>query len=436
MRKIIYFILFCFILIWTYNLFINNFIVLEKVEEEPYKGIIKIWDVPWDNISKNNYYRWLQEKIKAFERQNPGVYIELTTIDKDSLNLSMEDNNILEDMPDIIPINSHFSNFNRLEALDQYFTKDELEQFKYHVLKSTTYNDELIAIPIGISTNVIYINLDKFHGRGVSPPINGNWTYEEFVDTLKQLTYDSDEDGIIDEYGFIGSIGNNNYDIWGIILSDGSELINSKRMEYNFYGEKAIKGLEKVIDLKEKHKVVPDYFGIINEKDAWEMFYKDQKAAVAIGGAWKSDYLEQLYQNGEGFNFDIAYYPTGDKGLPAVLSNDIVTYGIIKTEDSKKIKMCVKFLKYLTNESNQRSLENLSLFTVKRGIKDMYTENIKMKKIEENLVYTEYIPLLDNWIEIDAIIQENIRQSILGKKVSYEAIEDAKIEIDRFKNEN
>ena len=33
-----------FILIWTYNLFINNFIQLEQVEEDPYKGIIKIWD--------------------------------------------------------------------------------------------------------------------------------------------------------------------------------------------------------------------------------------------------------------------------------------------------------------------------------------------------------------------------------------------------------
>ena len=146
--------------------------------------------------------------------------------------------------------------------------------------------------------------------------------------------------------------------------------------------------------------MIPDYFGIINEKDAWEMFYKDQKVAVTIGGAWASNFLEKSYRSGEGFNFDIVYYPIGDKDLPVSLSNDIVSYGIINKGEPKKTVMCVKFLKYLTNESNQKSLEKIGLFTVKRGIKDMYMENIRMKKIEEALVYTEYIPFIDNWTEM------------------------------------
>ncbi|MCF6462444.1 ABC transporter substrate-binding protein [Clostridium sp. Cult1] len=437
MRKIISFVLLGFMLVWTYNLFINNFIILEEAEEEPYKGIIKLGNISWDSIGKGSHSGWLKERIQAFERRNPGVYIELTPIAKDSLNSSIKDNSLLiDDMPDIVPVDSNFRDFNILEPLDEYFSKEDLEEFKHHVLKSVRYKDCLIAIPIGISTNVMYINLDKFHERGVSPPVNGNWSYEEFVDTLKRLTHDSDEDGIIDEYGLITSIGNNNYDIWGIILSDGGELINYKRMEYNFYGEKAIKGLEKVIDLKEKHRVVPDYFGIINEKDAWEVFYKDQKVAITIAGVWASGFLEQLYRDGEGFNFDIVNYPMGDKELPVILSNDIVSYGIIKKEDPKKTDMCIKFLKYLTNESNQRSLEKLGLFTVKRGIKDMYIDNLKMKKIEESIDYTNYIPYVDNWVEIDAIVQEEIRKAILGEKASYEAIEDAKMEIDKLKNQN
>ncbi|GFN34358.1 ABC transporter substrate-binding protein [Tepidimicrobium xylanilyticum] len=436
MRKVISFIILCFIFIWTYNLFINNIITLEEVKEKPYKGIIRIWDKPWDSITKGNHQEWLREKIRTFERRNPGVYIELTTIDKDSLNSSLSDNNIsLADIPDIVPVNPNFRDFNILEPLDEYFTKEEVEQFKHQVLKSVKYNDSLVAVPIGVSTYVMYINLDKFNERGVSPPTNGNWTYEEFVDVLKKLTYDSDNDGITDEYGFIADIGNT-YHIWGIILSDGSELFNRKRIEYNFYGEKAIRGLEKVIDLKEKYRVVPDYFGIINEKDVWELFYKDQKIAIAINGAWASKYLDQLYGNGEGFNFDIANYPTGNKELPIVLSDQVISYGVIKKEDPKKTEMCVKFLKFLTNEFNQRSLEKLGLFTVNRGIKDMYMDNIKMKRIEESMVYTEYIPFMDNWEDIIAIVQEEIRNAILGKKASYEAIEDAKIEIDKIKNKN
>ena len=88
--------------------------------------------------------------------------------------------------------------------------------------------------------------------------------------------------------------------------------------------------------------------------------------------------------------------------------------------------------KLCPTDSNQKSLEEVGLFTVKRGVKDMYIDNPKMKKIEESLSYTHYIPFIDNWMEIDSIIQGEIRNAILGEKLSYEAIEDAKIEIEKL----
>ncbi|NLV76960.1 MAG: extracellular solute-binding protein, partial [Tissierellia bacterium] len=179
----------------------------------------------------------------------------------------------------------------------------------------------------------IYINIDKFNEIGISPPLDGDWTYEEFVDTLKQLTYDSNGDGVVDEYGFLAPIEANNYHIWGIMLSDGAQLIEPKRLEYSFYGEKALKGLEKLMDLKYKHRIVPDYFGIIGEKDAWKMFFEDQRVAAFATGSWALDILDKSYKEGNGFNFGVVNFPTGDKILPVILSSDIISYGVIKDED-------------------------------------------------------------------------------------------------------
>lgn len=436
MKKIITIILIGFILIWTYNLFIDDVIVLEEVEEEPYKGMIRIWDVPREDMNISSMYPWFQDKIRAFERGNAGVYIEYVRKDWESIYDAINGNVGEDEMPDIISVDSNFYDFNTLEPLEEYIDKDEIEGFKHQVLKAVTYNEQLVAIPVAMSTNVLYLNLDMFHKRGVSPPANGDWTYYEFVDSLEKLNYDTDDDGIIDQYGFITNIGSNCYNVWGIILSDGAEFINQKRVEYNFYGEKAIKGLKRVVDLRDEYNVVPDYFGIISKEDAWEMFYKDQKAATFITGVWAIDFLDELHKSGEGFSFDIVNFPKGDKNLPVVLSDDIVSYGIIDNEDTKKVKMCTKFLKYLTIDSNQRSLENIDLFTVKRGIDDMYSDNLNMKKVEESLAYTEYIPFIDNKVEIDAIIQEEIRKVILGQKSSPDAIENAKIEIDRLTNKN
>ncbi len=434
-KKIISIILVGFIVIWTYNLFIDNIIFKEKVEEEPYRGIIRIWDIQRSDVSTGSMYPWLKDRIRAFEKNNPGVYIEFIQTDMESIYDAIKGQTDEEELPDIIPVDSNFLYFDLLEPLDEYFNEKDIDGFKHQVLKSVTYEEKIVAVPVAMSTNVLYINLDKFHERGVSPPVNGSWTYEEFVDTLKQLNYDSDGDGIIDEYGFISYVGEGCYNIWSIILSDGAEFINPKRLEYNFYGEKAIKGLERLVRLKEE-KVVPDTFGTLSQNEAWEMFYKDRKAAAIITGAWANNFLDSLHKSGEGFNYDIASFPTGDKNLPIILSDDIFSYGVVKNEDSKKTAMCAKFLKFLTADSNQRSLEKVGLFTVKRGIDDMYLDNPKMKKIEESLVYTEYIPFIDNKKRIDEIVQREIFNAILGNKSSSDAIEDAKLEIDKLSNKN
>jgi len=437
MRKILSVVLIGFIVLWTYNIFIDNIIVLEKPEEEPYRGMIRILDISRPDMNINSTYSWMADKIRAFEKRNAGVYIEYVQADMESIYNAIVNGNVEEnEMPDIIPVDANFFDFNLLEPLDEYLKEDEIEEFKHQILKSVTYKDQIVAIPVAMSSNVMLINLDRFNERGVSPPLGGDWTYDEFVDTLKRLKYDSDGDGIIDEYGFISSIETNRYYIWPIILSDGGEFINPKRREYNFYGEKAIKGLEKVIALKEKYDVVPDYFGIIDERDAWQMFYQDRKAAIYITGAWAVRFLDSQYKSGEGFNFDVVNFPIGDKNLPVILSDDIIAYGVLKDEDPKKVEMCVNLLKHLTTERNQRTLETLGLFTVRRNIEDMYTDNPKMKKIEQILNYTIYVPFVDYKSEIDAIANEEIRKAIMGEKSSSEAIEDAKTEIDRLTNKN
>ncbi len=423
--------LLAFLIYWTYNMFFNDLFPIVEVEEEPYKGIINVWDYPRLNVETGSRYSWMEEKIKIFEKKHPGVYVKFTPMDWDvSQNLGEEFNQ--EDTPDIMPINNGFSQINMLEPLDDYFEDEELKFIKTQALKGSKYEGKMVAYPVALTTYSMYLNLDLFNKRGISPPSNGNWSYEEFVEILQKLTYTNEEEGIIDYFGFNSFITPGYYNLWGIILSDGAEIFNEKTNSYTFYGEKALGGLEKVIDLKEKYKVVPDYFGLMKEQECWEMFYKDKKVAVYPTGSWAVKVLEDLEEKGEGFNFDVANYPIGNINMPIVVGDGIISYGIIEQEDEKKREMCVKFLKSLTEDKNQRSLEEIGLFTVKKGIDDMYINNPKMKKIEESLSYTYYLPLRDDWMDIDKILQEEIKKAILGEKFSYEAIEDGKERIQQL----
>ncbi|KNF09149.1 extracellular solute-binding protein, family 1 [Gottschalkia purinilytica] len=440
-KKIISIILIIFIICWPiYALFfsIDNGVEDTKIEDEDsnWRGVIKLWDFPRLDVTTGSRYGWMQEKIKKFEAENPGVYIELQPIDWDKgpikLEVALETGNV----PDIAPIGTDYIYMNDkvLEPLDQYFDESDKKEFKYQALKSVMYNDKMWGVPFMMTTYGMYINLDLFKEKQVEPPVDGNWTYEEFVKKMKKLTYDSDNDGKIDQYGFHSFVKPNYYNIWGLILSDGAEIIKEDNDEYIFNGEKAVSGLNKVVDLKNKYKVTPEDFGVSNENKAWDMFCKDKKVASYIAGSWAVKVLDELNRSGEGFEYDIVNYPIGDKKLPVSLNNSVSAFGVFKQKDKEKLNMIIKFLKFLIEDETQKDLEKMGVFTVKSTIEDMYANNEKMKKMEDILSYTQTVPKHAKWKEVDRILQNQIRLSIIGEKSAEEALKEANKQITQLMN--
>ena len=434
-KKIIAIILILFIILWPiYNiLYVKGVFENDNAKENQWEGVITLWDYPRLNIENGSRYGWISEKIKRFERENPGVYIELEPIDWSKGPYKLEVGLKTGNLPDIAPVANDFAFMREdvLETLDNHFTEDEKEEFKYQALKSVTYDNKIWGFPTMMTTYGMFINLEIFRERGVEPPIDGNWTYEEFVEKMKMLTYDGDGDGEIDHYGFTSFIKPNYYNIWGILLSDGGEIIDSSG-NFSFNDEKAISGLEKVISLKNKHKVTPEDFGVLDENKAWQMFYKDKNVAVYPTGSWAVNVLESLYNNGEGFLFEVVNFPIGDSKVPLTLNNNVVSYGIFKQEDIGKLDMCVKFLKFINNEKYQRELEKLGMFTVKKTVKDMYKNNPNMKRSEDSLAYTKVIPRHKDFKEIDRILQSSIRMAIIGEKSSKDALDEADRAIEKI----
>lgn len=435
-KNILSALLLMFIVIWpTYLFFSHKYEEIKPKEDAtPWTGVISIWDYPRLNVHTGSRYGWIEEKIKKFEKKNPGVYIDFQPLDWNKGPIKLEVGLTTGTLPDIGPIGTDFAFMREdiLEPLDEYFTEDEKEKFKYQALRAVTYDNKMWGMPFMMTTYAMYINLDIFRQRGVEPPIDGNWTYEEFVEKMQKLTWDSKNDGKIDQYGFMSFVKPDYYNIWGFLLSDGAQIIDEDAGEYRFYGEKAITGLNKIVDLNQKHKVTPDDFGTVNENQAWEMFYKEKKVAVYPTGSWAVRVLNDLRSKGEGFDFAIANYPIGDKRIPTNLSNNVSGYGVFKQEDKEKLNMCIKFLKFLIEEDSQRGLEKLGVFPVITGIDDLYENDEKMKKIEDCLLYTQVLPKHKNWKDIDRILQNQIRLAIIGEKSSEEALEEAKDQVEQL----
>lgn len=402
-------------------------------KDQPFKGVITMWDYPHLDSKSGTRYGWMLGKIKKFEREHPGVYIELKAINLKTGPFKIETAIKTKTYPDIAPVASDYSIVHQklLEPVDPYLSKKELSDYKPQALSAVQMDGKTWGFPCMMSTYTLFLNLDLFHEKGVNPPKGGNWTYDEFVKTLKKLTYDEDGDEKIDVYGFNSFIGVNDYNTWGILLSDGAKIVDRRR-RYQFNNKKAVKGLKKLVNLKLKYKVTPDNFGENSEKEAWESFYKEKKVAVYPTGTWAVNALNKLKNKGEGFEFDVVNYPTGERKEPIAICKNTAAYGIFKQKDEKKLKMCVEFLKFISQEKFQKELNRLGTFPVKKSVGEIYKEDPYMSKIEKSLVYTKNIPKHSYWSVIEDILQSQIRQVLLQKKTVEDALKDAEKKITSY----
>lgn len=426
----------CLILI-VFILFAPYFIEkpnIDEIDDKVFKrniewrGIITIWDYPRLDITTGYKYSWLRKKIKEFERKNPGVIIEFKPLDPDYGYIEIETAIKTNSYPDIAPVGTDFELISKgmLEPLDEFLTQDELNDYKIQAISAVKYKKHIWGLPYMMENYSLFLNLDLFNKMDVQPPKDGNWTYEEFVDTLKKLTKVKKKKGEKNIYGFNSYIAPNTYNTWGIMLSDGGIVVDRDTGKYKFYGEKAISGLEKLVDLKLVHKVTPENFGQNSKKDAWRSFAIDKKVAVYPAKISVINELKILNSKGKGFRFGVANYPIGKMGIPISSGNVVTAYGIFKQEDKKKLEMCVKFIKHLTDEKSQKELYKQGVFPVKKSAGEIYKNDILMKNIERSLSYSRIIGKHPKWRMLDDILQSQMRMAILGKKNVEEALKDAK----------
>lgn len=401
---------------------------MERVET-PWTGIITLWDVPRFDQKKGTNFGWMHEKISLFEKKYPGVYIEFTPMPEKGEE-KLEAARGSGQLPDIIPIGRDNSIItkNILEPLNDYFTIDEINKFNPSILNAVKYNDQVFAVPWMINTYTMILNLEIFRERGVAPPEEGKWTYEEFVEKLQLLTFDSRGRERADHFGFNGFIDVGYFNMWGIILSDGAEIFDSKG-NYTFNDEKAISGVQKLIDLKQNYKVTPSDFGEKGSSQAWTSFYKEQNIAVFPVGTWGINAIDRLNTQGVGFEYTIASFPIGDLGEPIMMSSEIGAFGIRKQEDLDKVKMCVEFLKFLSDDIYQGELHRLGAFPVKNNISNIYEGKIEMGRIQEHLQYVRLFKPHSYSKEIDQVLQAEILLGVLGQKSAEDVVRDADIKI-------
>ncbi len=148
----------------------------------------------WPNEPRNSYFNYIKEE---FEKQNPGVKIEMESVLNDNYKEKIKVLVSSGDIPDVF--SSWSDSFaeslvssGRVEDLTAMFDsdKDWAGTLVQNQLKSFTFDDKIYGVPFTMDGKVFFYNKKIFNKLGLEKPK----TWDEFIallDKLKAAGYDT-----------------------------------------------------------------------------------------------------------------------------------------------------------------------------------------------------------------------------------------------------
>lgn len=393
--------------------------------EIPWRGVITIWDYPRLNTQNGTRLSWISAKIKQFEKLHPGVLIDFKELDAANGYTLLKAAASTGAYPDVAPVGSdyYFMSAGLLEEMDGAISLEEKMDFLPTALESVSYQGKIYGMPWMMTGYTMLLNKQIFSEKNVPLPQDGYWTYDQFAAAVKELTYDTNRRKGPDVYGFNSFIQPGSYNIYGMLMSDGAEIISSENGRYVFDNPQALSGLQKLYQLKHIYKVTPDNFGEASQGEILSSFISG-KIAVITAPSWTIPYIRNLSTGS--VEFTTANYPVGSTEMPVTIGSSTCSFGVFKQTDENKRKMCIEFVKFLTSAEGQEELKAYGYFPVRKSGENLYLNDVEMTMIQKSLSYVEPIPRHKNWDQIDLILQSRVKAAIMGELTPEEALRDAK----------
>lgn len=368
----------------------------------------------WHFQSEPGQKRALEERIKAFEEENPTVHVELQDLSwndgKTKLMAAFSSNTA----PDVLELGSDWvAQFSSAGVLaDQSKMEgDNVSRFSATVLAPGQWNGGVYAWPWINDTRVLFYNKELLAAAGLdSNAADSTWedvlTRGEKVRAANQAVY-----------GF-GANGSDRHRLYKKILpffwSNGGEILDEK-------GGSVINSAQNVEALEMYLSLARSGF-IESQKELDQMFLSG-KLVYWISGPWL---VERIAKDSPKLRYGVAMLPKF-AGKPAMSFAGGEYLAI--NESSKHKAEARKLVAFLT--SAKQALEFAKALPGGTTPADLSVANDPFLQSPARKVFTEQLrsarmtPVHPKWLEIEEIIEDEVSAALLATKPAKQALDDA-----------
>lgn len=403
------------------------------------KLVFMMWGTPSERATVESY-------LKIFREKRPDIRVDVIHVPSMQYGPRLQTAMAGGAPPDVMYIGledfPRYAQSGQLMNLQPFIDNDpefQLDDYYPILMEQFKYNGKHYGIAKDFATLVLYYNKDLFDQAGLSYP-DENWTWTEFRSAAEKLTRDTNNDGRIDQYGFVLETWVGQWLPWvwqndGEVMSpDGKKwLLGDPK-----YIDRNVAALEFLTGLIYGPKPVAPSPTITTDLGTSDLF-KTGKVAMCTYGRW----MCMDFRDIKDFRWDVSVLPKNRRRATTLFT---VCYAIsAKTKEPEAAWDLVRFLtgpegQIATAESGHAIPSMMSIAKSEHFLKaPVLPADMNHQANLDGIPYSRPSPTNPVWSEINTVLTREMdlmwlnhatpRDTILKiQPMIEEIIADAKLE--------
>jgi multiple sugar transport system substrate-binding protein len=280
-------------------------------------------------ISNDGNEENLQTIVDAFEEENPGITVEVTTLPYADYGTALQTDLAAGTVSDVFDI--EYANYAQYQAngVLAELPVENADAYRPSLLEAYQTDGTQYALPSSFSAVVLYYNADLFDAAGLEYPTS-DWTWADEQAAAEQLT-----DAAAGVWGDHQPVSF--YEFYKVLAQNGGEFLNEDGTEVAFNSPEGIEAAQWLVG--KSGTVMPTIEQGQGTPDFDTNLFKDGKLAMLHTGIWVFGAVADVP-----FGWDIAVEPGNTQQASAVFSNAV---GV--SSGSEHPEAAAKFAEFLTS---------------------------------------------------------------------------------------
>jgi multiple sugar transport system substrate-binding protein len=385
-------------------------------QQREYKIILEFYQFWTDPAVKPT----LLQMIDDFEKENPGIKINLTDLTWSEGHEKIVVAFASGTAPDIIELGSDWvPEFSSQDVLLDVTSEAKLIQDSLLMWEPVMYKDKFYGFPWILDTRVLFYNKELMKKTDLDPerpPLTWDelLSYSQKINQLKPKAY-----------GF-GANSAERHRLYKKFLpffwGNGGKILSDDQKSSEINSKEGLEALEFYKRLTQQ--------GTIDTQRMLDESFKQGKIGFIISGGWL---LNDIEKNLPDLEFGICLIPKPENGNHSSFAGGEF---LVINKKTKHSEAALKFIKHLIKPENSlKFCKSIgSAMPSARGMEldPYYQKNKNLLVFQEQLKYARTSPAHPKWVYIEEIIEKAVEEVMYDKKTPSQALDEAKLEIDRI----